>query len=153
MTLKPGDAAPEIGLRDQHGKEWRLADLKGRKTILYFYPTDDTPGCTTQACDFRDSSAPLGAAGYQVLGVSPQDEASHTRFADKHALNFPLLVDADHSVAEAYGAWGQKKNYGRTYEGLIRSTFVIDEEGRIASASYNVKARGHVERLRQELGV
>jgi thioredoxin-dependent peroxiredoxin len=152
-TLNEGDKAPGFSLEDATGKLWNLDDLRGQKVILYFYPADDTPGCTTEACDFRDSFPRLQTAGYQVLGVSPQDADSHQRFAEKHALSFPLLVDADHAVAESYGAWGEKKNYGKTYEGIIRSTFVIDEDGLIATALYNVKATGHVERLAKELAV
>lgn len=151
--LSPGDEAPGFELQDAEGKTWSLSDLKGQKVILYFYPKDDTPGCTAQACDFRDSMAPLQGAGYQVFGVSPQDEASHRSFVDKYSLNFPLLVDADHAVASAYGAWGEKRNYGKTYEGIIRSTFVIDEDGRVADAQYNVKATGHVARLKESLGL
>ena len=147
MQLEQGSQAPEFDLLDGEGKRWRLSDLKGQKVILYFYPADDTPGCTAQACDFRDSSESLQREGFQVLGVSPQGADSHQAFSSKYSLNFPLLVDADHAVAEAYGAWGEKKNYGRTYEGIIRSTFVIDEEGKILEAQYNVKARGHVDRL------
>jgi len=150
-VLEPGVQAPDFTLKDADGKTWRLGDLRGQKVILYFYPADDTPGCTTQACDFRDAAGKLDTAGYTVLGVSPQGSDSHRRFRDKHALNFPLLVDADHAVASAYGAWGEKKNYGKTYEGIRRSTFVIDEEGRIVEARYNVQAKGHVERLLQDL--
>lgn len=150
-TLTEGDDAPSFSLQDADGHTWSSSELKGQKVILYFYPKDDTAGCTKQACDFRDSSSQLQKAGYQVLGVSPQGADSHKSFADKHALNFPLLIDEDHAVATAYGAWGEKKNYGKTYEGIIRSTFVIDEEGRIEKAMYNVKATGHVARLQQEL--
>lgn len=151
--LKLGDPAPEIGLPDADGKVWNLSDLKGSKTILYFYPADDTSGCTAQACDFRDAMGSLESAGLRVLGVSPQGADSHRAFAAKHGLNFPLLIDADHAVASAYGAWGEKVNYGKTYEGIVRSTFVIDEHGRIENAQYNVKARGHVERLKGQLGL
>jgi peroxiredoxin Q/BCP len=152
-VLKTGDPAPDFDLQDGDGQAWKLSDLKGKKVILYFYPADDTPGCTTQACDFRDSMESLKRAGYTVLGMSPQGTDSHQRFAQKYSLNFPLLVDEDHSVAEAYGAWGEKKNYGKTYIGLIRSTFLIDEDGTIADAQYNVKAKGHVARLKDSLGV
>ncbi len=151
QVLEPGAEAPEFALQDADGKTWRLSDLRGKKVILYFYPADDTPGCTTQACDFRDASETLDTAGYTVLGVSPQGAESHARFRDKHSLNFPLLVDSDHAAASAYGAWGEKKNYGKTYEGIKRSTFVIDEEGRIVEARYNVRATGHVEKLLKEL--
>jgi peroxiredoxin Q/BCP len=151
--LESGDKAPGFSLEDHTGKTWRLADLKGRKVILYFYPADDTPGCTAQACDFRDSWTHFQKAGYIVLGVSPQGRDSHERFSQKYDLNFPLLIDEDHAVSEAYDAWGEKKNYGKTYVGLKRSTFVIDEEGSISEARYNVKAKGHVARLREALGV
>ena len=151
MELEPGMHAPDFEREDAEGKSWRLSDLKGQKVIIYFYPTDDTPGCTAQACDFRDSSNELSAAGYAIFGVSPQGADSHTRFAEKFNLNFPLLIDEDHSMADSYGAWGEKKNYGRTYEGIKRSTFVIDEDGLVLVAQYNVKARGHVERLKKAL--
>lgn len=152
-TLNEGDSAPDFELQDGDGKTWSLRDLKGSKVVLYFYPADDTPGCTAQACDFRDSMQPLTTAGYTVLGISPQDADSHGRFARKYSLNFPLLVDEDHRVAEAYGAWGEKKNYGKTYEGIIRSTFVIDENGAIQKALYSVKATGHVARLKEQLSL
>lgn len=153
MELKPGDAAPDFKLEDGGGRTWSLEELNGKRVILYFYPADDTPGCTAQACDFRDSMVPLTNAGYVVLGVSPQGADSHQKFAQKYSLNFPLLIDEDHSLAEAYGAWGEKKNYGKTYVGLIRSTFLIDEDGKIEDAQYNVKAKGHVARLRDALGI
>jgi len=152
-TLEVGDPAPELGVPDADGKTWTLADVKGRKTILYFYPADDTPGCTAQACDFRDSQEPLKKAGYVVLGISPQGADSHQKFTQKYSLNFPLLIDEDHKVAERYGVWGERKNYGITYQGIKRSTFVIDEDGKIESAQYGVKAKGHVGRLRDQLGV
>lgn len=152
-TLNEGGTAPDFELQDGDGKTWSLRELKGSKVVLYFYPADDTPGCTAQACDFRDSMQPLTTAGYTVLGVSPQGADSHGRFAQKYSLNFPLLVDEDHRVAEAYGAWGEKKNYGKTYEGIIRSTFVIDENGTIEKALYNVKATGHVARLKEQLSL
>lgn len=153
MQLQPGDAAPSFSLEDGDGKTWDLTDLKGQKIVLYFYPADDTPGCTAQACDFRDTSSVWRQAGYTVLGVSPQGAESHQNFTSKHSLNFPLLIDEDHAVAESYGAWGERKNYGKTYEGIIRSTFVIDENGKIAEAQYNVKATGHVARLQEALGL
>jgi len=153
MTLEAGDKAPDFSLEDHTGKTWSLGDLKGKKVVLYFYPTDDTPGCTAQACDFRDSWTHFQNAGFVVLGVSPQGRESHEKFTNKYDLNFPLLIDEDHAVAEAYDAWGEKKNYGKTYIGLKRSTFVIDEDGLISEAQYNVKAKGHVARLREKLGV
>lgn len=151
--LEHGGAAPEFALQDGEGKTWRLADLKGRKVILYFYPADDTPGCTKQSCDFRDASADLREAGYVILGVSPQGAESHQRFAAKYSLNFPLLVDEDLSVARAYGAYKEVGDYQGLPLRVKRSTFVIDEEGRIALVEYGVKATGHVERLREKLGV
>lgn len=149
--LNRNDVAPAFELQDGDGKTWRLDDLKGQKTILYFYPTDDTPGCTTQACDFRDSQHELIEAGYQVLGISPQDAGSHQSFAQKYSLTFPLLVDEDHKVAEAYGTWGERNNYGKKYMGIIRSTFVIGAGGRLEKAMYNVRAKGHVAKLKGEL--
>lgn len=149
--LNRNDVAPGFELQDGDGKTWKLDDLKGQKTILYFYSADDTPGCTTQACDFRDSQHELIEAGYQVLGVSPQDAGSHQSFAQKYSLTFPLLVDEDHKVAEAYGTWGEKNNYGKKYMGIIRSTFVIGEDGRLEKAMYNVRAKSHVAKLKGEL--
>jgi thioredoxin-dependent peroxiredoxin len=153
MELTKGDPAPDFELRDADGKTWKLSALRGQKVILYFYPADDTPGCTTQARDFRDSFSELQAAGYLVLGVSPQGADSHHAFAEKYSINFPLLIDEDHAVAERYGVWGENKFYKNIFLGIKRSTFVIDEEGRIQEAQYGVKAKGHVERLRVALGV
>src|SRR4051794_4897038 len=119
VTLETGAKAPAFTLKDQAGKSHKLSDLKGKKVILYFYPKDDTPGCTKEACAFRDDYSALTKAGAVVLGVSPDDETSHDRFAKKFNLPFPLLADADHKVAEAYGAWGEKTNYGRTYMGVV----------------------------------
>lgn len=153
MKLETGAPAPNFSLSDGEGKTWTLDELKGQKVVLYFYPADDTPGCTAQACDFRDTSSVWKEAGYTVLGVSPQGAESHQNFTSKHSLNFPLLVDEGHAVAEAYGAWGERTNYGKTYEGIIRSTFVIDEDGNISEAQYNVKATGHVARLQAALGL
>jgi peroxiredoxin Q/BCP len=121
--------------------------------VLYFYPADDTPGCTAQACDFRDNIADFQEAGYVVLGVSPQNADSHEKFRDKYQLNFPLLVDTDKTISETYGTWGEQMNYGRKYFGIKRSTFVIDIDGTLLEAQYGVKARGHVARLREKLGV
>ena len=151
--LESGTAAPDFTLLDQDGTSVSLADLRGTKTVLYFYPAAMTPGCTTQACDFRDSLSSLQAAGVDVIGVSPDKPAKLARFREAEGLTFPLLSDPDHRMLEAYGAWGEKQNYGRTYLGVIRSTFVIDPEGRVESAQYNVKAKGHVAKLRRELGV
>jgi peroxiredoxin Q/BCP len=127
--LTPGAKAPEFTLKDTTGKDVSLADYRGRSTVVYFYPAALTPGCTKQACDFRDNLASLRAAGYEVLGISPDPVSKLERFADKEGLSFPLLSDEDHAVADAYAAWGEKKNYGRTYEGLIRSTVVVDASG------------------------
>jgi thioredoxin-dependent peroxiredoxin len=153
MGLSEGDPAPEFELQDGEGKIWRLSDLRGKRVILYFYPADDTPGCIAQACDFRDSLQELQTAGYVVLGVSPQGAESHRSFAGKYSLNFPLLVDHDHSVAESYGVWGENKYYKDIFLGIKRSTFVIDETGRIQDAMYGVRAKGHVEQLKVGLGL
>ncbi|HJR46496.1 MAG TPA: peroxiredoxin [Actinomycetota bacterium] len=151
--LEKGDAAPEFEMKDASGKSWRLTDLKGQKVILYFYPADDTPGCTKESCDFRDSSADLAKAGYIVLGVSPQGAASHQRFAEKYSLNFPLLVDEDLAATRSFGAYKELGDYEGIPLKVKRSTFVIDEDGRIELAEYGVRAKGHVEDLRSKLGV
>ncbi|WP_120006030.1 thioredoxin-dependent thiol peroxidase [Nesterenkonia muleiensis] len=151
--LSPGDTAPAFTLPASDGSNVSLSDYRGQKVIVYFYPKASTPGCTTQACDFRDSLASLQAAGYQVLGLSPDPVSALEKFSSMEDLSFPLLADQDHAVAEAYGAWGEKKNYGKVYAGLIRSTVVIDEEGNVTLAQYNVKATGHVARLRKTLGL
>jgi len=151
--LAIGDVAPDFTLKDSAGNDVTLSSFRGQKTIVYFYPAASTPGCTKQACDFRDSIESLKGLGYQVLGVSPDGVAKLEKFVAKEELNFPLLSDEDHAVAEAYGAWGEKKNYGRVYEGLIRSTIVLDEEGKVALAQYNVRATGHVAKLRRDLGI
>lgn len=152
--LQTGDMAPGFELLDGEGNPWSLDDLKGKKVILYFYPADDTPGCTVEACDFRDTQTQWGQSGYVVLGVSPQGPDSHRRFSEKYELNFPLLVDADRSVAQAYGA---ADDSGGMFKGkalrVKRATFVIDEEGRITEALYGVRGKGHVDQLREILGV
>ena len=148
--LAPGDAAPDFSLPDQDGRRWTLSELRGRRVIIFFYPEDDTPGCTTEACDFRDNHDDLTRAGYIVLGVSPQDARSHRAFADKYRLNFPLLIDADLAVARAYHSL--RAEAGSSHE-VARSTFVIDERGSILEARYGVKARGHVADLRGTLAV
>lgn len=153
MTLKPGDPAPDFALPDADGNVVRLADFRGRKVVLYFYPAALTPGCTKQACGFRDSIDDWAAAGYAVLGVSPDQPAKLAKFREVEGLTFPLLSDPDRSVLGAYGAYGEKMLYGKPVVGVIRSTFVIDEEGRVERAMYGVKATGHVEKLRKELGV
>jgi peroxiredoxin Q/BCP len=151
MELKKGQSAPDFKLSDDQGKEHKLRDYKGKTVVLYFYPADDTPGCTLEACTFRDDYLQYKAKGAVILGVSPQDERSHTKFKEKYSLPFPLLVDADHKVAEKYGAWGEKNMYGRKYMGIIRSTFVIDPQGKIAEAIYKVKVKGHSEALLESL--
>lgn len=152
-TLSTGDIAPDFTLPDQDEHPVSLADFRGRRVILYFYPAAMTPGCTTQACDFRDSLGSLQGAGYTVLGVSRDTPEKLREFRERDGLAFPLLSDPDHAVHDAYGAWGEKQNYGKTITGVLRSTFVIDEDGRIEQALYNVKATGHVARLRKTLGV
>ncbi|OIH82241.1 peroxiredoxin [Arthrobacter sp. UCD-GKA] len=153
VRLSAGDSAPNFTLTDARGQELALSSLRGKKTIVYFYPAASTPGCTKQACDFRDSLESLASAGYQVVGISPDAPAKLAKFTEKEELTFPLLADEDHAVAAAYGAWGEKKNYGRTYEGLIRSTIVVDENGIVEVAQYNVRATGHVAKLRRDLGI
>jgi peroxiredoxin Q/BCP len=152
-TLSRGDRAPDFTLPDPDGTEVTLSSLRGRKVIVYFYPAASTPGCTTQACDFRDSLASLRSSGYEVLGISPDKPAKQATFRDEEHVTFPLLCDPDRTVLEAYGAYGEKQLYGKTVTGVIRSTFVIDEDGTIEAAQYNVKATGHVARLRRELGL
>ncbi len=152
-VLEEGQAAPEFQATLGDGTSFALSSLQGKNAVLYFYPKDDTPGCTTQACDFRDNFARLETAGFTVLGISPDGEASHQRFVQKYDLPFSLVCDPDHSVAEAYGVWREKKNYGRTYMGIVRSTFVLDPRGNLTKIYDNVRAKGHVERLLRELGV
>ncbi len=149
--LQPGDPAPDFALPGDQGKTVRLSDLEGRRVVLYIYPAAMTPGCTTQACDFRDSLDSLAVAGITVLGLSPDKPEKLARFRERDALTFPLLSDPDKSVLGAYGAYGEKKLYGRTVVGVIRSTFVIGADGAIEKAMYNVKATGHVAKLRKDL--
>ena len=151
--LAAGEPAPEFSLPTDTGEILSLKQLRGRKVVLYAYPAAMTPGCTKQACDFRDSLASLTAAGYEVVGISPDSPAKLAKFRERDALTFPLVSDADRGVLTAYGAYGEKQLYGRTVTGVIRSTFVIDEEGRVELAQYNVKATGHVAKLRRELGL
>ena len=151
--LSPGDQAPDFTLPDADGKPVALADYRGRKVIVYFYPAAGTPGCTKQACDFRDNLAPLGGAGLDVLGVSPDSPAKLAKFRDAQELTFPLLSDPDRTVLDAYAAYGEKTLYGKKMQGVIRSTFVVDEDGKIEQALYNVKATGHVAALRKKLSV
>ena len=149
--VEPGQPAPDFSLESNQGGRVSLADLRGKPVVLYFYPKDDTPGCTTQACDLRDSWTEFERRGASVLGVSPDSVDSHEEFSKKFSLPFPLLADPDHAVAEAYGAWGEKKNYGRTYQGIIRSGFVIAADGTLAAVKRNVKADRHREWALAEL--
>ncbi len=153
VRLAPGDAAPEFSLPDADGNAVSLSSLRGQQVIIYFYPAAMTPGCTTQACDFRDSLASLAAAGFAVLGISPDSPAKLAKFRDRDGLNFPLLSDEKRTVLQAYGAYGEKMLYGKKSVGVIRSTFVVGPDGKIEQAQYAVKATGHVARLRKELGV
>ena len=143
--IEEGTPAPDFALRSDTGETIRLSELRGRPVVLYFYPKDDTTGCTTQACGIRDAYAEFERAGAVVLGVSPDDEASHVKFKDKYDLPFTLLVDADHEVADLYGVWGEKEYMGRTYLGVSRSTFVIAEDGTVKRALHNVKPATHAD--------
>lgn len=151
--LDAGASAPAFSLHDQDDASVSLADHAGGKVIVYFYPAASTPGCTTEACDFRDNINSLKSAGYQVLGISKDAPDALRRFRDEQGLNFPLLSDPDLAVHRAYGAWGEKSMYGKTVTGTIRSTFVVDESGRVELPLYNVKATGHVASLRKKLGL
>ncbi len=152
--LSVGEAAPSIKSTTTDGTEFDLQQaLQESGVILYFYPKDSTPGCTTQACDFRDNWERVKAAGWRVVGVSKDSAASHEKFINKYDLPFDLLVDDDLSAHEAFGTWAEKKNYGRTYMGCVRSTFVISQDGSLAWVGYNVRAKGHVEKLMSELGI
>ena len=149
--IEAGTPAPEFELKADDGSTVTLAGLRGRRVVLYFYPKDDTPGCTAQACGIRDQWQDFRGVDAVVLGVSPDDEASHRKFKEKYGLPFTLLADEDHAVAERYGVWGERTNYGRTYMGIKRSTFVIDEDGTVRSAMYGVKPDTHAERVLQAL--
>ncbi|MBK8468914.1 MAG: thioredoxin-dependent thiol peroxidase [Candidatus Phosphoribacter sp.] len=151
--LQPGDTAPAFTLSDDTGAEVSLSDFAGRRVIVYFYPAALTPGCTTQACDFSDSLDSLAAQGVDVVGISPDPPAKLAKFRAKEGLTISLLSDPDRATLTAYGAFGEKKLYGKTVVGVIRSTFVVAEDGTIADARYNVKATGHVAKLRQDLGL
>ncbi|ROR82380.1 peroxiredoxin Q/BCP [Plantibacter flavus] len=153
LRLSAGDPAPAFTLADQDGTSVSLSDFAGRRVILYFYPAAMTPGCTTQACDFRDNLASLGGAGYVVLGVSKDSVGKLKAFQEEDGLTFPLLSDPELTVHQAYGAYGEKNSYGRIVTGVLRSTFVIDETGTLTLARYNVKATGHVKSLRKALGL
>jgi peroxiredoxin Q/BCP len=148
MTLEKGQKAPDFEMKTDGDGSISLSDFKGKKIVLYFYPKDDTSGCTKEACGFRDTMDELASKNVAVVGVSPDSVASHDKFKAKHELNFTLASDPDHEVAEKYGAWGEKKMYGKTYMGIIRSTFLIDEEGNIAETWYKVRVPGHVEKVK-----
>ncbi len=151
--LASGDKAPAFSLSDADGNTVKLSDFKGRKVIVYFYPAASTPGCTKQACDFRDSLAELNEAGLDVIGISPDKPEKLAKFRDNEGLTFPLLSDPDKKVLTAWGAFGEKTMYGKTVQGVIRSTFVVDEKGNVEVAQYNVKATGHVAKLRRDISV
>ncbi|HET6712369.1 MAG TPA: thioredoxin-dependent thiol peroxidase [Actinomycetota bacterium] len=151
MRLEPGDAAPAFALSDQHGATVRLDDFRGRKLLIYFYPEADTPGCTTQSCDVRDHRSELAGLGVDVVGISPDEPAKQLAFDEKYSLGFPLLADTDHAVAEAWGTWGEKQRYGKTYIGITRSSFLIDEDGLVERAWYRVKADQTVPKAKDAL--
>lgn len=150
--LAVGDRAPSFTLPDQDGRQVSLDDFRGRTVVIYFYPKDDTPGCTTEACEIRDSWAALQASGAVVLGVSPDSPERHVAFRDKYGLPFTLLADEDHAMAERYGVWGEKSMYGRKYMGILRTTFVVDGDGVITHLFENVKPKGHAGQIREALG-
>ncbi|CAM5733899.1 thioredoxin-dependent peroxiredoxin OS=Streptomyces alboniger OX=132473 GN=CP975_13010 PE=3 SV=1 [Streptomyces alboniger] len=151
--LQPGDVAPAFTLPDADGKEVSLSEYRGRKVIVYFYPAALTPGCTKQACDFTDNLDVLAAAGYDVIGISPDKPEKLAKFREKESLKVTLLADPEKTVTEAYAAYGEKKNYGKTYMGVIRSTIVVDAEGKVERALYNVRATGHVAKIIKDLGI
>jgi peroxiredoxin Q/BCP len=151
--LQPGTQAPDFTLQDAEGKQTALADYRGKNVIVYFYPEAATPGCTTEACDFRDNLASFQSSGYAVLGISPDAPEKLANFTGDFGLTFPLLADEDHAVALAYGAWGEKLIDGEVHEGIVRSTVVLDPEGKVTLVQYQVKAQGHVQALREQLGV
>lgn len=151
--LSVGDTAPDFTLVDQNGKSVSLSDFRGQRVVVYFYPAAMTPGCTTEACDFRDSLSALKSAGLVVLGVSPDSPEKLKKFEEKEGLTYELLSDPDKAMMDEWGAFGEKKNYGKVVQGVIRSTFVVDEQGAVELAQYNVKATGHVAKLRRDLGL
>lgn len=153
VILEPGMPAPDFALPDQDGVVRKLSELRGRKVVLFFYPMAMTPACTMEACEFQESTEALAAAGYTVLGVSRDSVEKLRKFADRDGLEYPLLSDPESEIHRAYGAFGTKNSYGRIIEGVIRSTFIIDEQGRIVHPLYNIKATGHVARVRKLLGV
>ena len=150
-TLAPGDAAPSFSLLDQRGETVALDDFRGRKVLVYFYPKADTPGCITQSCDVRDHRQDLAELGVDVVGISPDQPEANLAFDKKFDLGFPLLSDPDHAVADAWGTWGERTNYGKTYMGIIRSSFLVDEDGRIERAWYKVKPADTVPKAREAL--
>ncbi len=145
--LQQGDKAPAFKGINQHGEPVKLTDYKGKKLVLYFYPKDSTPGCTAEACDLRDNYQQFIANGYEILGVSPDSAKSHVKFIEKYELPFSLLADEDHSIAESFGAWGEKSMYGKKYMGILRSTFVIDEKGKIEKVIEKVNTKAHTQQL------
>lgn len=147
MGLQVGDPAPAFSVKDQDGKEVKLSDLKGEKVVLYFYPKDNTPTCTNQACNIRDNYGSLLKKGYKVFGVSPDSEKSHQRFIKKHGLPFPLLADTEHKMVEAYGVWGEKTLFGRTYMGVLRTTFIINKKGIIEEIISKVESSKHTDQI------
>ena len=153
VRLEPGEAAPAFTLNDQDGTPVSLGDYAGKNVIVYFYPAAMTPGCTKEACDFRDNLNSLASSGYQVIGISKDAPAKNKQFQEQEGLTFPLLSDEDLAVHQAYGAYGQKQLYGKTVTGVIRSTFVVDPDGSVRLPLYNVKATGHVAMLRKKLGI
>jgi len=151
--LKEGASAPDFSGKDQDGKMIRLADFKGKKGILYFYPKDDTPGCTAEACNLRDNYESLLSKGFSIIGVSPDTEKSHTKFRTKYTLPFSLIADPDTTIIKAYGAWGEKKMYGKSYMGVLRTTYVIDEKGKIMKTFTKVDTQNHTQQILTELGI
>jgi peroxiredoxin Q/BCP len=147
ITLQAGDKAPAFKAKNENGETVSLADYKGKKLVLYFYPKDDTPGCTAEACDLRDNYKLFQKQGYEILGVSPDNEAKHQKFIAKHELPFSLLADTDNAVATAYGTWGEKSMYGKKYMGILRTTFVIDEKGKIEKVIEKVDTKKHTTQL------
>ena len=153
MPIASGIQAPDFSLPDETGTTRKLSEFRGRPVILYFYPKDDTPGCTTEACNFRDDYSHYTKAGVTILGVSPDSSKSHEKFKTKYGLPFPLLADAEHKICELYKVWGVKKNYGREYNGVFRTTYLIDEQGKIVRVFENVKPAGHSAEILAELNV
>jgi thioredoxin-dependent peroxiredoxin len=151
--LKEGSKAPDFNAKNQNGEEVSLSSFKGKKVILYFYPKDNTPGCTTEACNLRDNYSELTRSGFEVVGVSPDNEKSHTNFIDKYTLPYTLIADTEKDILRKYGAWGLKKMYGKEYEGVLRTTYVIDEEGSIIKVIPKVKTKDHANQILSELGL